>query len=138
MEIVFQIDEISLAAKQFIIAASGYKIYTFTGDLGAGKTTFIDAVCKELGVIDAVTSPTYSLIHEYRTIHKEIIYHIDAYRLASSGEAIDAGLEECIFSGEICMIEWPSKISFILPGDIVASEIFILNQNQRKLVVELH
>ncbi len=90
-----------------------------------------------MGVADNVTSPTYSLIHEYETKDKEIIYHMDFYRVSSIEEAIDAGAEECIFSGEFCMIEWPSKIANILPDEIVKSEIFILNENQRKMVVEL-
>ncbi|MEO8567536.1 MAG: tRNA (adenosine(37)-N6)-threonylcarbamoyltransferase complex ATPase subunit type 1 TsaE [Ginsengibacter sp.] len=137
MEIIFKLDEIDSIVKKFLGYSLGYKIFTFTGDLGAGKTTFIDAVCKQKGVIDAVTSPTYSLIHEYETIDKEIIYHMDFYRLNNIEEAIDAGVEECIFSGEICMIEWPSKIENILPEKIVKSEIFLLNNNQRKLVVEL-
>lgn len=137
MEIVFKLDEIDRAAKRFVAYSSGYKIFTFTGGPGAGKTTFIDAVCKEIGVADAVTSPTYSLIHEYENRDKKIIYHMDFYRLTSLEEAIDAGVEECIFSGEFCMIEWPSKIANILPYEIIKSEIFILNENHRKLVVEL-
>lgn len=137
MEIVFKLDEIDQAAKRFVSYSSGYKIFTFTGDLGTGKTTFIDAVCKEIGVAEAVTSPTYSVIQEYEASDKKIIYHIDFYRLNSFQEAIDAGVEECILSGEFCMIEWPSKIANMLPDDTVKSEIFILNENQRKLVVEL-
>lgn len=137
MEIVFKLDEIDTVAKKFLSYSLGYKIFTFTGGLGAGKTTFIDAVCKEIGVAEAVTSPTYSLIHEYETKVNEIIYHMDFYRLTSLEEAIDAGVEECIFSGEFCMIEWPSRIANILPDEIIKSEIFILNETQRKLVVEL-
>ena len=137
MEIVFKLDEIDQAAKKFVIYSSGYKIFIFTGDLGTGKTTFIDAVCKEIGVSEAVTSPTYSLIQEYEAPGKKIIYHMDFYSLNSLEEAINAGVEECIFSGEFCMIEWPSKIANMLPDDTVKSEIFILNENQRKLVVQL-
>lgn len=137
MEIIFKLNEIDSIAKKFLDYSLGYKIFTFTGDLGAGKTTFIAAVCEQKGVSDAVTSPTYSLIHEYETTDKEIIYHMDFYRLNNIEEAIDAGVEECIFSGEICMIEWPSKIKNILPEEIVKSEIFLLNNNRRKLVVEL-
>ncbi len=137
MEIIFKLDEIDMAAKRFVRYSSGCKLFTFTGDIGAGKTTFINAVCKEIGVTKGVTSPTYSLIHEYETDDKKIIYHMDFYRLTSLEEAIDAGVEECILSGEFCIIEWPSKIADILHGKIVKSEISILNQSQRKLVVQL-
>ena len=137
MEFVFKLDEIDTVAKKFFSYSLGYKIFTFTGDLGAGKTTFIDAVCKEIGVAEAITSPTYSLIHEYETKFNQIVYHMDFYRLTSLEEARDAGVEECIFSGEFCMIEWPSRIANILPDEIIKSEIFILNENQRKLIVEL-
>lgn len=133
----FNLNEINLIAKKFLSNSLGYKIFTFTGDLGSGKTTLIGAICKEMGVIETVTSPTYSLIHEYESKNKEIIYHIDVYRLTSLEEAIDAGVEECIYSGEICMVEWPSKISNLLPVEIVASEIFVLNENCRKLVIKL-
>ena len=137
MEFFFKLDNIDVVAKKFLNYSSGYKIFTFTGDLGAGKTTFIESVCKALEISERVTSPTYSLVHEYEAKHKKIIYHMDLYRLKSLEEAIDAGIEECLLSGEICMIEWPSKIAEILPEEIVKSEILIINTGQRKLVVEL-
>ncbi len=137
MEVDFRLDEIDMVAVKFLNYCFGNKIFTFSGDLGAGKTTFIEAVCRIMGVSEIVTSPTYSLIHEYKTSDKKIIYHMDFYRLNSPMEAIDAGIEECIFSDGFCMIEWPSKIENILPPQIVKSEIFILNGNMRKLVVKL-
>ncbi len=137
MEIIFSLDEIEVAAREFLNKSSIFKIFTFSGDLGAGKTTFIESICRVMGVSGTVTSPTYSLIHEYERKDKGIIYHMDFYRLNSLEEAIDAGIEECILSGEICMIEWPSRIANILPDEIVKSEIFILSENRRKLVVEL-
>lgn len=137
MEIDFTFDDINTIAEKFVSHSFGYKIFTFTGDLGAGKTTFIESVCKAIGVSEPVTSPTYSLIHQYETNDKQIIYHMDFYRLNSLEEAVDAGAEECIFSGEICMIEWPSKIKKLLPNEIVESEIFILDESRRKLVVKL-
>ncbi len=137
MEIDFTLDKIGAAARQFLNYGFGNKIFTFSGDLGAGKTTFIDSVCKEMGVIEKVTSPTYSIIHEYLTRDKKIIYHMDFYRLKSIEEAIDTGVEDCILSGEFCMIEWPSKVGDILPEHIVRSEIFTLSETRRKLVVEL-
>ncbi len=137
MEIDFTLDRIDEAAKQFLSYSLGNRIFTFSGDLGAGKTTFIDSVCKEMGVIEKVTSPTYSIIHEYLARDKKIIYHMDFYRLRNTQEAIDAGVEDCILSDEFCMIEWPSKAADILPEDIVKSEIFSLSETRRKLVVEL-
>lgn len=137
MEIIFKISEIDSTARQFLTYGSGHKIFTFSGDLGAGKTTFIDALCKALGVQEPVTSPTYSLIHEYRTDNGETIYHMDFYRLNSLAEAIDAGIEECLASGEYCMIEWPSKVKNILIDDCVKSDITVLGENIRKLVVQL-
>ncbi len=137
MEIDFTLNRIDEAAKQFLNYSSGNRIFTFSGDLGAGKTTFIDSVCKEMGVIEKVTSPTYSIIHEYLARDKKIIYHMDFYRLRNTQEAIDAGVEDCILSDEFCMIEWPSRAADILPEDIVKSEIFTLSETRRKLVVEL-
>ncbi|MEP6597542.1 MAG: tRNA (adenosine(37)-N6)-threonylcarbamoyltransferase complex ATPase subunit type 1 TsaE [Ginsengibacter sp.] len=137
MEIVFILDDIEAAAKDFFSYSLGYKIFTFTGDLGSGKTTFINALCREMGVSEAVTSPTYSLIQEYTTRTEEIVYHMDFYRLNSIEEAREAGAEECIYSGGFCMIEWPSKVNNLLPAETVQSVIFNLNDNMRKLVVQL-
>ncbi|MEO6220000.1 MAG: tRNA (adenosine(37)-N6)-threonylcarbamoyltransferase complex ATPase subunit type 1 TsaE [Ginsengibacter sp.] len=137
MDIVFRLAEIASAAEKFLAYSLGYKIFTFNGELGAGKTTLINAVCKAMSLSERVTSPTYSLVQEYETKDKQTIYHMDFYRLNSLEEAIDAGVEEYISSGEYCMIEWPSKIEQLLPDEIVKSGIFILNDNRRKLVVQL-
>ncbi len=137
IEILYTLDEITDVAKKFLSFTIGYKILTFTGDLGSGKTTFINALCRQLVVSDPVTSPTYSLIQEYSLMNSGIIYHMDFYRLNSLEEAIDAGAEECISSGEICIIEWPTIINKLLPGDIVESNISIITEYQRKLVVQL-
>lgn len=137
MELAFEIGEIDSVAKRLLDYSAGNKIITFNGDLGAGKTTLINALCKALGVKETATSPTYSLVHEYPTASKEIIYHMDLYRLNSQFEAVDAGLEECILSGNYCMIEWPSKIESILPLGFVKCELQVLAAKMRKLVVQL-
>ena len=137
MEIIFDVNNIAAAAHQFAKAIADYKIVAFTGDLGAGKTTFIDAVCKEWKVTDTVSSPTYSLIQEYQTKDQQTIYHMDLYRIESLEEAIDAGVEDCLRSGNICMIEWPSIIESILEDQIVKCELSVINKEQRKLVVQL-
>ncbi|MDQ6842986.1 MAG: tRNA (adenosine(37)-N6)-threonylcarbamoyltransferase complex ATPase subunit type 1 TsaE [Bacteroidota bacterium] len=137
MEIAFKLEDIDEVAKRFFSFSSGYKVFTFKGDLGAGKTTFINALCKEMGILDKVTSPTYSLIQEYVAPNNEIVYHMDFYRIRSLEEAIEAGAGECISSGKICMIEWPFKIDDLLPFDTVRSAIFTLDNSMRKLVVQL-
>lgn len=137
MEIVFTLDEIENAANLFINLLQNYKIITFNGDLGAGKTTLIASVCKLLGVAETVTSPTYSIIQEYRTKTENIIYHLDLYRIKSVPEAIDAGVEDCLESGEICLVEWPEKASVLFSEKIVRASLETLSANKRKLVVQL-
>lgn len=135
MEIAYDLDEIENAAKEFLQITKGYKIFAFSGDLGAGKTTFINALCKHIGVSEAVTSPTYSIIQEYATNSNEIIFHIDLYRIKSDREAMDAGVEDCINSNEICMVEWPERAPDIFPENTVFTSIEILSPNKRKLKI---
>ena len=137
MEIVFELADIETIAKTFLKIGKDYKVFAFSGDLGAGKTTFINALCKELGVNEAVTSPTYSIIQEYTTNADKIIYHIDLYRVKNKEEAIEAGIEDCIYSDEICMVEWPEKAPSIFPEETVYTTFEILSERIRKLVVQL-
>ncbi|MCF8430047.1 MAG: tRNA (adenosine(37)-N6)-threonylcarbamoyltransferase complex ATPase subunit type 1 TsaE, partial [Bacteroidia bacterium] len=110
----YQIANISAVSAQIIDLAKDYKIWTFTGEMGAGKTTLIKSICKNLGVIDEVNSPTFSLVNEYKTKNGEIIFHFDFYRIKSMHEAYDMGIEEYFESGNICLIEWPNMIDDIL------------------------
>ena len=135
MEIVYDLDEIENAAKEFLQITKGYKVLAFNGDLGAGKTTFINALCKHFGVKGTVTSPTYSIIQEYATGKNEIIFHIDLYRIKSEREAMDAGVEDCLNSNEICMVEWPEIAPDIFPENTIFTSIEILSPNKRKLKV---
>lgn len=137
MEFIFNLDEIENAAKKFISLIRDYKVITFSGDLGAGKTTFINAVCKALGVEETVTSPTYAIIQEYQFGNKKIIYHMDLYRIKSIEEAIEAGIEDCLQSGELCMVEWPEKAILLFHGETVHATLQTISNDQRKMVVQL-
>ena len=106
------IDEV---ASNFINHYRKNKIITFKGSMGAGKTTFIKAICKSLGVGDTVNSPSFAIVNEYQTINEEPIFHFDFYRLKSIDEAYDMGYEDYFYSGAYCFIEWPEKIESLLP-----------------------
>jgi len=137
MEIYFDFNEIEKTAKKFLNLTSGYKVFAFSGDLGAGKTSFISTICKDLCVQETVTSPTYSIIQEYKTSDNKIISHIDLYRIKNKQEAMDAGVEDCLLSNDICMVEWPEKAPEIFPDNTVYSEIEILSDTKRKLIIKL-
>ena len=135
MEIVFELKDIEDAAKKFFQISGQNKTFAFSGDLGAGKTTFISALCKEAGVKDIITSPTYSIIQEYATDDNRIIYHIDLYRIKNEVEAMDSGIEDCINSNEISMVEWPERAPGIFPIETIFTSIEILSDDKRKLIV---
>ncbi len=137
MEIDFQLDEIDTAAKKFLETGKDYSVFAFSGELGAGKTTFITALCQQLGVNENVTSPTYSIIQEYAAGDNKAIYHIDLYRIKNKDEAMDAGIEDYLSSNEICMIEWPERAPSIFPANTVFVTLTILSANKRKLIMEL-
>ena len=134
MEITFSLDEIQSVAQK-IIAENPQKVILFHGQMGAGKTTFIKALAKELGVKDATSSPTFSLVNEYKTIDNQLIYHFDVYRLKSESEALDFGIDDYLYSGNWCFIEWPEKIQNLLPDTF--SELFISQtiENKRKVTL---
>ena len=137
MEIFFELESIEKVACEFLKTFDRYKVFAFSGDLGAGKTTFISALCKELKVVETVTSPTYSIIQEYKTLEGKIIYHIDLYRIKSSHEAMEAGIEDCLNSNQMCFVEWPEKATDIFPNDTVFSNFEIISDAERKLVIQL-
>ena len=136
MEIVFELKDIEDAAKKFFQISGQNKTFAFSGDLGAGKTTFISALCKEVGVKEIITSPTYSIIQEYATDDNKIIYHIDLYRIKNETEAMDSGIEDCLNSNEICMVEWPERAPGIFPVETIFTSIEILSADKRKLIVK--
>ncbi len=133
-EIVFSIEQLSEAASQLLEHFGESKIYTFTGNLGAGKTTFITALCNQLGSRDDISSPTFSIINEYNC-DKGKIYHFDLYRLKNLEEAIDIGFEEYIYSNNYCFIEWPEKVADILPNTLLVNcELSYISMNERRLL----
>jgi tRNA threonylcarbamoyladenosine biosynthesis protein TsaE len=129
----YQIANIPSFSSQIIDLAKDYKIWTFNGEIGAGKTTLIKSICKNLGVIDDVSSPTFSLVNEYKTKNGEIIYHFDFYRIKSINEAYDIGIEEYFESGNICLIEWPNMIDEILLNEKTFDLLISINVNKRSI-----
>lgn len=125
MEIkITSLDKIQEAAKQFIAAMENSTVFAFYGKMGAGKTTFIKAVCEELGVTDVINSPTFAIINEYRSdTTGELIYHFDFYRINKVEEAFDFGYEDYFYSGALCFIEWPELVEELLPPDAVKVSI---------------
>ena len=116
MKITFSLAETSAAAHQLVEALGQLGVVAFRGAMGAGKTTFIRALCQELGVKDVVTSPTFAIINEY-TSDQGPVYHFDFYRLRQPQEAFDIGLEEYLMSGRPCLMEWPEIVEPLLPDD---------------------
>lgn len=113
------LEDINAAAQEFAKAIGDRTVFAFYGKMGAGKTTFIKAVCQALGVEDVVTSPTFAIVNEYRTETAELIYHFDFYRIKKLEEVYDMGYEDYFDSGTLCFIEWPELIEELLPADAV-------------------
>jgi tRNA threonylcarbamoyladenosine biosynthesis protein TsaE len=114
MEIIYSIDEIQEVANKIIIENPN-KVILFHGKMGVGKTTLIKALAKELGVKDATSSPTFSLVNEYQIDRNQYVYHFDVYRLKNETEAMDMGIDEYLYSGNWCFIEWAEKIPNLIP-----------------------
>lgn len=118
MEIkINSLDNIKEAAKEFVANMGNSKVFAFYGKMGAGKTTFIKAVCEELGVDDVITSPTFAIVNEYGTTDGQSIFHFDFYRIKKIEEVYDMGYEEYFYGGSPCFIEWPELIEGLLPDD---------------------
>lgn len=130
-------DEIETAAAKCLAAIKGRMVVAFHGAMGAGKTTFINAMCNVLQVKDSVSSPTFSIINEYKTAYNETIYHIDLYRLKDEEEAIAAGVEDGLYSGSICLVEWPEKAPHLFPENTVHCYLETVSNNERKLRINL-
>ena len=138
MEIKIQsLEHIHEAAREFIAAMGDNTVFALYGKMGAGKTTFIKALCQELGVEDVVTSPTFAVINEYRSdIAGELIYHFDFYRIKKLEEVYDMGYEDYFYSGALCFIEWPELVEELLPGNTIKVTIEELEYGSRKLTME--
>lgn len=123
------------AAAQVQAAMQGHTILCFEGEMGAGKTTFIKALCQHLGVTDDISSPTFSLVNEYRNAHNQPIYHFDFYRLNDPREAEDIGAAEYFDSGYLCLIEWPSRIEALLPPERLLLTLSVTGPTSRELII---
>ena len=132
MEVNFKLREIHKAAKKFLDSNNNIHVFALYGEMGAGKTTFVHAVCDALGVKSVVSSPTFSIINQY-TNGEKTIYHIDLYRLKDEEEAVQAGIEDCFFSGKICFVEWPERAAGIFPEETLRVSISVLGNNDRKI-----
>lgn len=120
MEIkIHSLEQINEAAKEFIAAMGDNTVFALYGKMGAGKTTFIKAVCENLGVTDVINSPTFAIVNEYRSETEELIYHFDFYRIKRLEEVYDMGYEDYFYCGALCFIEWPELIEELLPLDAV-------------------
>ena len=132
MTITFSLDQLEEVAQQ-ILGQNPNKVILFNGEMGAGKTTLIKQLCKTLGVEEATSSPTFSLVNEYQTTKNHIVYHFDFYRLNQESEALDMGVEDYLYSGNWCFIEWSEKIENLIPEHHSIITIQLLPDGKRLL-----
>jgi len=127
------LEDINSVAKQFLELIGERRIFAMYGAMGVGKTTFVKAVCEELGVDDTINSPTFAIVNEYRTLKDKVVYHFDFYRIEDVQEAYDFGYEDYFYGKAICFIEWPERIESILPADVVNLE-FIEEEDGGRII----
>jgi tRNA threonylcarbamoyladenosine biosynthesis protein TsaE len=127
-------DDLGQIAKHLISSYPDFRVFAFYGEMGAGKTTFIKAICDYLGVTDVVTSPTFSIVNIYETLNKGPLNHFDFYRIKSQDEIFDIGYEDYLFSGHYCFLEWPEKVENLLPRDIIKVTLEVDEQNNSRIV----
>jgi len=133
LETRYHIKQIKQIAAQLWEEGSEKKVWAFHADMGAGKTTLIHALCDLLRVDDAVGSPTFAIINEYKSVAAGIIFHMDWYRVKDETEAVQAGCEDCIDSGNFCFVEWPEKASLLLPENTFTVFLSVINEHERRL-----
>lgn len=131
----FTLENIDKAAAEFLKELGDRKIVAFYGSMGAGKTTFIKAICDVLGVTDTVNSPTFAIVNEYLAASGDSVYHFDFYRIKKIEEAYDFGYEDYFYSGDLCLIEWPELIEELLPEDTVRVKIEEIETGERVLTL---
>lgn len=130
-------DQLGKAAEEFIKHTEGHNIFAFYGSMGAGKTSLIKAICNKLGSIDTVTSPSFTLVNEYKTRYGDILYHFDFFRIKKQEEVFDFGFEEYLESGRKCFMEWPEKVESLLPELTVEVHINVNTDNSREVKVSI-
>lgn len=134
MTITFSLDDIANVADAFVDAMDGRNVFAFHGEMGAGKTTLINAISRRLGASpDDTASPTFAIINDYPTVSGTPVYHFDLYRIDSPEQALDLGLDDYFYSGSPCLIEWPENIAPLLPEDTVDVYIEVLPDDSRKI-----
>lgn len=129
----YTISDLEAIAHEILVQATGRTIWVFEGEMGAGKTTLIKAICKQLGILSTVQSPTFSIVNEYVTSAGENVYHFDFYRLKRESEALDFGVEEYFDSGSICLLEWAEKVESLLPENCYTIRITVIDEKSRNL-----
>jgi len=129
------LDTIHNTARQFIDQIGDRTVFAFNGKMGAGKTTFIKAICEEMGVKETVNSPTFSIVNEYEAADGRIIYHFDCYRIKNTQEALDLGAEEYLYSGNLCFIEWSENMAPLLPDTLVNVDIEEMEDGRREVKI---
>ena len=133
--IIESTDTIHDTARKFIEGIGDRRVFAFNGKMGAGKTTFIKAICEVMGVQETVNSPTFSIVNEYEAADGRIIYHFDCYRINTVQEALDLGAEEYLYSGNLCFIEWSENIAPLLPDSLVNVDIEEGENGERNVVM---
>lgn len=134
----YGLNELKSVVEEVLKFGKNIKAWSFEGDLGAGKTTMIKEICRQAGVEGKVASPTFSLVNEYETSDGEVIYHFDFYRIKTESEAMDIGVEEYFYSGNLCLIEWPSQIPNLIPENRINIKINTISESARTLILERH
>jgi len=132
---VNHVNQLGRVAREILQSFPTSRVFLLYGDMGAGKTTFIKAICQELGVVESTSSPTFSIVNQYQSPEGSV-YHFDFYRIKDEQEAFDMGYEEYFYSGDYCFIEWPEKIANLLPPDAKAITIDTIDENTRRIQVK--
>jgi len=133
---ITDLEQLPVVAKELMAAFPQSRVFGFYAEMGAGKTTFIKALCDELGVADVVNSPTFAIINEYRTKQHQPIFHFDFYRLKNLKEASDLGCEEYFYSGNYCFLEWTELVEALLPQNFLKIQIIVSDSKTRLLLAK--
>lgn len=131
--IIKSLEDLDRAAGEFLQQIGENRLVAFYAPMGAGKTTFITALCKHLGVEDAVCSPTFTIVNEYLSATGDSVYHFDFYRITKPSEALEIGLEDYLYSGSLCLMEWPENIEELLPEETLKVRIQVQSDGSRRI-----